>query len=104
MTAAINNRDWSAVHDHMPGKEKTLRVDGIVDYPTTGFSAWLEPSQPQGFNDRILEMDLHETAPADAAEEVITPVPVHYEKATEKEYDQVNIRTIGVLVEVEHPQ
>ncbi len=104
MSDALGSHDWTASHDHMPGKPHTLRVDGKVDYPTPGYRAWLEPAEPQGINPRILEMELREVAPGDPQNQVVTPADVHYEDVTVSEYDQVHIRPLGELIDVVHPQ
>lgn len=103
MSDAIGSKDWTAIHDHMPGADQTLRVRGTVTYPTEGYEAKLVPSVPQGFNPAILEMDVQERAPT-GAPDVVTDVPVEYEDDNAAEYDQVHIRGLEVVIDVQHPQ
>jgi hypothetical protein len=84
--------DWEAWIDLMPGKEHTLHVSGICDFPTSGWSAELVEHEPQGINSRdfLLDLVVHErTGPVN---EVLTQVPVSFTKPAEKgEYDTVSV-------------
>jgi hypothetical protein len=103
MSDAISSSDWTASHDHMPGKPRVLRVDGTILYPSSDYLAFLEPSEPQGIYPRIREMNVREQPPTGIVLPALTPVRVHYEDETESEYDQVHIREVVQLVDVVHP-
>ncbi len=86
-------RDWSANLDRMPGKAPTLRVDGCVCFDESGWTVELtDHDGPQGINPRILMIDAVVTEQDDPVKTtVLIEVPVHYERQTETEYDQVHI-------------
>jgi hypothetical protein len=83
--------DWTAVHDHMPGKPRTLRVNGTCEMPTTGYEGSLRRIEPQGINPKDLRLELVITEPSGGVTEVITPLHVEYEEPTDMEYDTVTI-------------
>lgn len=84
-------RDWSAVHDHMPGPNEgpILRVRGTVQCPTTGYEVQLEPGN-QGINPGHLRLKLSVTPPSEG-EDVITDVLAELDEPTQTEYDKVEI-------------
>ena len=87
--------DFRAVHDLMPGSDFLLRVDGICVFTTTGFGARLEAIEGNtGINPQMLTLLLviDGPDPGTAVNEVLTPVPVHYEMKTETDYKQVSFR------------
>lgn len=105
MSDALSSRDWTAIHDHEPPvTDLRLRVRGTVEYPRPGYKAWLERAEPQGIDPLMLELELRETPPSDVQSEVITPVEVDYEEATETEHRQVHVRPLDALFDVSHPQ
>jgi hypothetical protein len=81
-----------------------LHIRGSVVLPTPGYEVWLEPASPQGFNDRMLEMHLRDRAPSSPVTQVLTPAEVEYSEQTDHEYDEINIRELGLLLQVEHPE
>jgi hypothetical protein len=83
--------DWTAFHDHMPGKPQTLRVSGTCEMPTTGYEGKLRRIEPQGFNPKDLRLELMISDPSGGVSEVITPIQVTYEEQTDMEYDTVSI-------------
>jgi hypothetical protein len=96
-------RDWYAWHDHMPGSAPTLYVTGTCTFNTSGYSAELKKSEPQGTNEKDLLMELvvHEPSPGDPVMEVITDVPVRYSEDTDVEYDTVTITNADVTIPVQ---
>jgi hypothetical protein len=91
-------QDFKAVHDLMPGTGLPLRVDGICVFTNTGFGARLEEFEGNpGINPQMLTLSLtiDEPDPGTAVNEVLTPVPVHYEKNTDVEYKEVAFRVRG---------
>jgi hypothetical protein len=91
-------KDFKAVHNLMPGSGFPLRVDGICVFTSTGFGARLEPVEGNtGINPQMLVLWLviDEPDPGTVVNEVLTPVPVHYEMNTDREYEQVSFRVRG---------
>jgi hypothetical protein len=88
--------NWTAFHDHMPGKPRTLRVTGTVHAPTGGYEVELRLKQgAQGINPKDLLLELDVTAPQIGAPEVLTDYTAEYVKETDFEYDTVSV--IGVV-------
>ena len=50
--------DWTAYIDRAPGVPPVLRVHGICEMPSAGYSLALQPLVPQGFNPTILILQL----------------------------------------------
>ncbi len=74
---------------------------GDVVCPTAGWTAKLSFGQ-QGFNPRILILDLTAIEPRGEVAQVLTHSPVRYEQGAEaKEYDSVSIEGLGVRFSVE---
>jgi hypothetical protein len=100
---------WTAIHDHMPGKEMTLTVRGSVTLPTPGYTnVRLEPGL-QGINPFILILDIHADPPSGTVADVLTEYDVEYRDQTETEYESVTIRPgdsgaieAGASIEVQH--
>ncbi|MEA2554161.1 MAG: hypothetical protein QOJ65_2337 [Fimbriimonadaceae bacterium] len=93
--------DWTAIHDFMPPGPSRLRVDGVCDMPTPGYTIKLEKANPQGINPKILLLNKTEIAPGGIRPDVITPTPAHYEEETEFPYAQVNIQPDGTTIDVQ---
>jgi hypothetical protein len=86
--------EWTAYHDHMPGKGMSLRVSGQVCFNTGGWSVELKPREPQGFNPKMLLLDL--VATQDGAQtDVETEVEASWSEQTDFEYDEVSIHVSG---------
>jgi hypothetical protein len=95
--------DWTAIHDHMPGKDMTLTVRGTTELGSPGYTnVRLEPAAPQGTNRLILMLEVKADAPTGAQPDVMTPYEVEYREGTEIEYESVSISPDGVSVEVQH--
>lgn len=100
-----SSKDWSAIHDHMPGPDKqwVTRVQGTVTTPTSDWTAELRRREPQGINPWDLLLDLIVTPPSGSSNDVVTDIPVTFEEPGEFEYDSVTV--IGeAVIKVEHPQ
>lgn len=74
--------DWTAYIDHRSEGGPVLRVYGVCEMPTSGYSLCLRPLIPQGFNPTILILQLLEQRP-ESAPRVITNTPVMYEQMLE---------------------
>lgn len=100
-----STRDWSAIHDHMPGPNKqwATRVEGTVTTPTSGWAAELRRHEPQGINPWDFLLDLIVTPPSGSSSDVITDTPVELDEPGKYEY--VTVTVIGeAVIKVEHPQ
>jgi hypothetical protein len=99
--------DWSAVHDFQPAGPPTLRVDGAVCFPRTGWSAWIEAHDgPQGINPEILIVDLVVAKQGPVHAPAQTKVPVRYELETTFGYKQVHVMSrtdpsLSILLDVQ---
>jgi hypothetical protein len=86
-------QDVYAICDHMPGKERELRVGLTVVCRTAGWTVTLEPTAGNtGINQFMLHLDLTVTPPDPDAgvPEVITPVSTEWRQAPPAlEYQQV---------------
>lgn len=86
----ISCRAWSATHDHGPSGTATLRIRGICEVPGDGFTAQLQPLEPQGVNpaDFLMKLVVQEpdTIEGDPAE-----VEVLYETETDTEYECISV-------------
>jgi len=98
MARVLGYKDFYAHCDHMPGKPRVLRVGGVVECPTDGWSAKLVPherSGPPGFNPLVLELDLVVSEPSDGAEEVLTEIEVEKYEVTDPVFDYHDIYIFG---------
>ncbi len=96
------SKNWSAWHNLMPGSEPALHVTGEVTCPTSGYTARLSPSSPQGINPATYLMDLIVTPPAPGTLvlEVVTDVPLHYQELTSERYTDVTILPENTTISV----
>jgi hypothetical protein len=98
--------EFKAWLDKMPGANNTLHVTGKVTVPTTGFHVSLVEAVPQGINPKILILEVKKVRPTGAAGDVVTHVPVRYDRAHSPDYTDVTIRDDGndftIPVEVVH--
>jgi hypothetical protein len=105
-------RGWYAICDHMPGKERDIRVGGEVWCPAAGWSAELTPTMGNtGINEFMLHLDLVVTPPSpeQGARAVVTWVPVEWRaKSPTIEYQQVKIHRADAsappTLDVDHPR
>ena len=102
----VNDCQWIAIHDHMPGTDPglTLRVYGSCICPTPGYVLTLRYKEPQGINPKDLLLEFLSEAPTGGVPDVLWPCTVEYEQSTATEYDTVTIMGDGGgTVKVEHP-
>lgn len=83
-------RDWYASHDHQPPGPMTLRIQGICEVPGQGFTAQLQPLEPQGVNPADLLMKLIIQEP-DTIEGEPEDVEVIYVTETEMEFETISV-------------
>ena len=97
-------RGWEAwLSKEPPIPPVTLHVIGTCTFPTSGYTAELRPSDPQGINPWDLLLDLVVQAPSGPVPDVLTDVDIHYEAEVETEYETVTIfgypqLLVGVVV------
>ena len=92
---------WEAWRNIMPGARRSIMVTGTCEVPTTGYTLTLRPSEPQGINPRVLELDLTALEPTGAASDVITHERATYFDFMDSEYDQVHVRPDGPILDVQ---
>lgn len=98
MAEVLAYKDFYAFCNHMPGSDPVLRVGGVVECPTNGWSAKLVPHKrngPPSFNPLVLELDLVMTEPTDGAEEVITDVDVEEYRVEKPVFDYHDVFIYG---------
>lgn len=93
--------EWEAVHDSMPPGPARLRVTGTCVMPTPGYTLTLSRAEPQGFNPRILILNLEVEAPTGFVAQVLTPTPVAYEETTDLHYDSISIEPGNAQIPVQ---
>lgn len=86
----VTCRDWYASHDHQPPGPMTLRIRGVCEVPGEGFTAQLQPLEPQGVNPADLLMKLIIQEP-DTIEGEPEAVDIVYETETDIEYETISI-------------
>ena len=86
----VTCRDWYASHDHQPPGPLTLRIRGVCEVPGEGFTAQLQPLEPQGVNpaDLLMKLIIQEPDTIDGDPE---DVDVVYEAETDIEYETISI-------------
>ncbi|MCC6552120.1 MAG: hypothetical protein IT372_03735 [Polyangiaceae bacterium] len=100
----IDTSDWYAWVDLMPGSTQSLHVKGVVTMGTPGYALRLAPAAPQGVNPRDLILDLHITALPGTWPQVVTAIPVSYERESGGGYASVLVRLpdgSGIPLEVD---
>jgi hypothetical protein len=97
-------KDWKAWCDHMPGPaEPTLHLRGLCTFPTPGYQVALRISATQGVAyPKALDVDLIVTEPTEGQPEVMTDVKAELTREGGPEHDTVNIKDLGISVEVDH--
>lgn len=86
----ITCRDWSATHEADASGSTTLRIRGICEVPSEGFTAQLQPLEPQGVNPADLLMKLIVQEP-DTIEGEPGEIEVLYETETDAPYECVSV-------------
>ncbi len=115
MSGVHTYENFYASHDHMPGRNRAMRVTGTVVFTTDGWSCGLRRTEGNtGINPRMLSLDLLLDPPDPAAgvPEVLTPRDIEWaEDDVSQEYDEVQFRVVGgtdeeppPVIPVEHPQ
>jgi hypothetical protein len=94
--ALSNCRDWYASHDHQPPGPTRLTVTGMCTFPTTGYTAELQPLEPQGINPKELLMKLVVHEP-EVGGDALTDVEVRFQMETDMEYETVTIISVETL-------
>ena len=92
----ISCRDWTATHDHEPSGTATLRIRGICEVPGEGYTAQLQPLEPQGVNPADLLMKLIVQEP-DTIEGEPTDIDVVYETETDAEYECISVVFVEMI-------
>jgi hypothetical protein len=97
MSTHSDKSEFKAWLDEMPGpgKHHTLHVTGKVTVPTTGYQVSLVEAVPQGINPKILILDVKKVKPSGPAGQMISHVPVKYDKPNSPTYTEVTIRGDG---------
>lgn len=88
--AGIETRDWYAWNNTMPPKPDDFHVTGEVQVGNPGVDVLLTPRTPQGFNPRVLLLDLVLAQRPGLWPQVVVWKPARYDK-TNADYDQVQI-------------
>lgn len=107
--AAPNTRSWKAVE--MPdfaGRNYHLTVTGEVEVSATNLMPKLDERTPQGFNPRILLLDLAIVSTGGLGGPIMIYKPARYARpATGNQYAEVDILFEGKVIEriaVDHPK
>lgn len=93
-------REWSAKLGRTVHGQRIF-VTGTCQYPTTGYTAELRSSVPQGAVPETLELDLLVHTPTGIQAQHVTDVKVDYEADASIQYSQVHIRPDGPVLPVE---
>ena len=95
------NDTFRAWIDHMPGSGPRLIVIGEMQVPTTGWHVRLTRRSPQGFNPKILILDVSAEKPHGMAGQMVTTIPLRYEEhPPQHDYTQVTIANGGDSVTI----
>jgi hypothetical protein len=94
---SVATRDWNAWINAKPGGPRSFHVSGVVDLPSPGYSATLQPASPQGINPTELILELTVRAPSGGIwPQVITPVDVRFDQTPlVTNYQTVLVRVPG---------
>jgi hypothetical protein len=114
MSGEIEYEGFYAICDHMPGKERALRIGGTVVVPTTGWTARIDPYEGlPPVTPFLLELNLTVTAPEHAGEDVVTRIELDEEqlKPPPLEFAEVQFNFTGPegaqgpgTITVDHPE
>lgn len=84
--------DWAAWVNKMPPGPASFHVEGTLHLPHPGFESSLTPRSPQGFNPRILMLDLNVRELDGMWAQVLTDQEVKYiVDPYDGDYEQVHI-------------
>lgn len=89
-TSNIVTRDWYAWNNTMPPKPDQFHLVGEVQVPNPGVDVVLLPRIPQGFNPRILLMEIHLHQRPGIWPQFVVWKPVSYSKVN-GDYDSVRV-------------
>jgi len=96
----MKTKDWSAWINLMPGSEHKLIVVGKVETNAANIVPVLREAVPQGFNPKILILDLTIENNGTIGAQVVGYRDARFEKPAEKgQYDTVVIRHEGSDIE-----
>jgi hypothetical protein len=96
MSTHSDKDEFKAWIDKMPpASHHTLHVTGKVTVPTTGYHVSLVEAESQGINPKILILDVKKEPPTKPAGQMVSHVPVEYEKKHSSDYTEVTIRGDG---------
>lgn len=106
---APNTRNWSANElSDLVGRHYHIEVNGEVETPATNYSPKLAEHVPQGFNPRILLLDLTIVKTAEVGGQIVEYHKFAFEHPTSgHQYDEVDILFDGAIIErikVGHPK
>jgi hypothetical protein len=90
-----DEKEFKAWLDKMPGANNTLHVTGTVTVPTTGWTATLTEAEPQGIIREILLLEVKKVKPYGASGDMVSHIPVRFDKPDSFAYFQVTIRGDG---------
>ncbi len=93
-------RHWAAWINRMPPGPAILHVAGECEFPSGGFAVELRRHEPQGFNPKILLLDMIVIPPDGPAPAAITTVEVRYREETTAGFDFVTILPGGPTIHV----
>jgi hypothetical protein len=88
-------KEFKAWLDKMPGANNTLHVTGSVTVPTTGWTATLTEKHPQGINPTILILEVKKVKPTGKAGDIVSHIPVRFDKPKSPDYEHVTIQGDG---------
>lgn len=98
---SYRTKDFTAFVSAIPPGPRKLIVAGTVVVGHPGHRVTLKPAQPQGFNPRILLMNLTVERVEGNFPQVVTDVPVRYEEVGPADYDRVTILPDGIDLPVQ---
>lgn len=117
MAGVESYEGFYAIHDHMPGSDRALRVGGTVIFRTGSWSAELRPHQRSGntgINPFILYLELVIAPPLEGTgvTQVLTPLelPEYRLYDSPLDYKEVHFMVVGTDDEppepliVQHPE
>ncbi len=91
MSINSDEKEFKAWIDKMPGANNTLHVTGTVTVPTAGWQATLTEANPQGINPDILILEVNKVKPTGDVAQVVSHIPVRYDKPRSPDYTDVTI-------------
>jgi hypothetical protein len=95
MSTNSDKSEFKAWIDKMPGAHNTLHVTGTVTVPTTGYHGSLVEAVPPGINRQILILEVKLVKPTGPAGQMVSHIPVSYDKPNSFDYKEVTIRGDG---------